>query len=554
MNDNPEGTPNPLNPAVDAGNGAEATGTGALDFVETELASESIEETTPTKTTVEESNLIETVKPASFAEPASTGPVPISSAMPKMAKPAPDSAMPEMKTVSPSSRFNSPAIDPMMRPRGNNNSNILNTKEDMNDKIPFDEVTEDIVASSIPTNQPAANFVAKDSIVGSSRNKKKPFIIAAIIFIIIAILCGTAAVAMFVLKNNGSGDRVSKAVAKLLNGETSNIINAKGNISISSDTAPVSFYNIEFDGTFDTATSMNKVSANVNGELMNGAEAAITIDELQDKDGDVFFKIGGLTSLMNQPALMVDTTTDCVNGGDEVDCVKETTTETTTNCLDGDPYTNCGSSESSESVSTQNILSLYSGMFEAIDDQWILASSDFSEEMEGLSLFNNSSACIVNTISALSKYGKKLADSYRENQFITYSTDNLEISKKKDALYKIGFDADKLASFINSLSNKGFMNELNACVGNIAINTDVTGEMVQSVLGNFPTVYVEVDDNNNFTRAYFKSEAKSDDGAPTTVIADLAISYPSKIEITQPESYVDMSTLLSNAMVDLLDQ
>ena len=565
MNDNPEGTPNPLNPAMDAGNGAEAAGTGALDFVETELTAEPVGETTPTKVTIEETKAEEAVEPASFAQPAATGPAPISSAMPEMAKPAPTSAMPEIKTASASTKFNGPVVDPMMRPRENNNFDTLDVRKDPEGEIPFDEITEDIVTSSITTKTPT-DFVAKDSIVESSTNKKKPLIIGAIILIMIAVICGAAAIAIFAFNSNG-GDRVPKAIVKLLNGETSNIINVKGTITMDSNVDDVSdgssiitSYIIDFDGTFDAVSSVNKVSADINGEFISGKEATISVNELRDEAGDIFFKINGLKTLISdRPIVTIDNSTDCVGMEGMDSCVTtttttNTTTNTATNCVDGDPYTNCGpSEETTQTISTLDILSLYSGLFEAVDNQWILVSGDFSEEMEGLNIFGNSSACIVNAMSTLPEYSKNLASTYNANQFITYSTNNLGISKKKDELYRIGFDADKLASFINALSTKGFMNELNACTGNVATNSTVTSEMVEKVLANFPAVYVEIDNNNNFTRVYFKANTTMNDAA-TTVVADLAISYPAKVEITAPESYVDMSTLLNNAMVNLLDQ
>lgn len=229
----------------------------------------------------------------------------------------------------------------------------------------------------------------------------------------------------------------------------------------------------------------------------------------------------------------------------------ETNTVKVTDCVNGVEGTdNCMAPEPVETVGAGELLALYGGVFEIIDDQWILTSGEFTESMEGLGIFDNSSACLVNAISTLPKYAKDITKKYDANQFITYTTDKLAIAKKKNDLYKLNIDSDKLAAFVNSLSNNGFVNELNACAGNTATNTNVTAEMIESIFAYFPEIYVEIDEDYNFTRLYFRVTTGDETNSMTTT-ADLSLSYPAKLDVTAPEEYIDMSTLVTNLMTNL---
>ena len=67
----------------------------------------------------------------------------------------------------------------------------------------------------------------------------------------------------------------------------------------------------------------------------------------------------------------------------------------------------------------------------------------------------------------------------------------------------------------------------------------------------FPSVYLEIDDNYNITRVYFKTNL-GDEAGSMNVTADLAISYPNKLEVVAPDEYVDMSTLVNKLVTGVL--
>lgn len=521
MNENPEGTPNPLNPAP--GTGEEmAAGTG-LDFVETEQTSEVMadpevsnvpeEPSVPEALTVPEAPTV----PETPAEPE----VPAAPEMPDTelgevkdsnfkVEPASFAEAAESVSIETTPAAPEGPIDPVMQPVSQNNFDTLGMEDTTVKEETFTRVetpATPVPISSAPITE-TPELVAKDSIVEPAHGggKKKVLIIGAIVLLIIAIICGAAAAAIMLVGNN-TGDRVSKAINKILDGEMPTIVSAQGTINsvANADTDStaayqdfITSYNIDFNGTFDIAHSTNTVSAKVNAEISTGDKVSIGIDELENKDGEVFFKIRGLDTLEGNP-----------------------------------------------------LLAAFSAVTEAINDEWILVTGDFTENMEGLDVFDNSSTCLINAFKTLPTYGKDIVKKYQAADFINYSTDKLEISKKKNPLYKLTFDSDKLTNFVNSLSNNGFVNELNACAGNTATNEDVALEMIENILKGMPAIYVEIDDNYNFTRVYFKVTAGEGENTTTTT-ADLSLSYPAKLDVEAPDDYIDMSTLVNNLLTSMM--
>ena len=184
--------------------------------------------------------------------------------------------------------------------------------------------------------------------------------------------------------------------------------------------------------------------------------------------------------------------------------------------------------------------------------------------MKNLGFFDDSSTCLTSALGALPRYSRDIAQAYAANKFITYSTDDLEISKKKDTLYKLGIDDEKLADFIDSISGIGFANELNACAGDMSDSDDLTSDVLTEFFDNFPTVYVEIDDEYNFTRVFFKGETEGtttgdcqcvkapcdcdSNESSMSIRADFNLSYPNKLEIRDPENYMDVSEVITRAI------
>ena len=546
---------------------------------------------------------------------------PMSGSMRGGAEP-PRSAMPDIPPARPMNRpANHGVIDPMMRSVAHNsgqnagfgpnpsmsNFDTANAGSDATMEQTFESLTMDdnsldmlrqdtitsagpsraevVQTKTIDTNLSGldgANLVAKDSIVepaGKKGGNKKGLIIGAIVFLVLAIACGVAAIVIIMMGN--SGDKVSKAIEKVISGEAPTIVSAQGSIKTVTETsyAPsistATSTTVDFNGTFDTASGMNNVSADVAIEAGEGYKIPLTIQEMRNKAGDTYFKISGIRKILG--GLMGGLTTngltaDSGSSSDSGSTADSGSTmlkcEDETKCLDTTTVTNCVNDASSAELATDCIssvtvttggstssLSGLSGMLEVAEDNWILVSEDFAESMEDLDLFDNTSTCLISALSTLPSYSKDIMNKYKANPFITASTDNLGIASKGNTLYKLSFDSEKLSAFANSLGNNGFVNELNACMGGTASNNGTSATMVESIFDNFPTLYTEIDDNNNFTRFYFVMSTADDSGSTSsssTTTADISLSYPKDFKITEPEDYITMSDLLSGAMQNVL--
>lgn len=453
---------------------------------------------------------------------------PISNNMPEIPESRPASAMPEMREarpVRPAPRpVNHDIVDPMMRSAARNNAPAPSAPkpeivaEESFDTLTMDggdsleTLTQDVIATNTPPKMQTIsradepNLVAKDSIVepaGKKSSKKKPLIIGAIILLLVALACAGAAVAMMMLGNKG--DQISKAIEKVISGELPTIVTVQGSIETTAeaqDGTAAGNTTIDFNGTFDTTSSMNKVSADVAMNLGNNNNLLLSVEELQNKTGTTYFKVSGLSDLVSNPIMAS--------------------------------------------------FSDFSGLLEAADNNWILVSDDFNSSMEDLDLFDNPSTCLINAFSTLPQYSNDIISKYKANPFIESSTNNLDIAKKSGTLYRLSFNSNKLSAFANSLNNNGFVNELNACMDNTASNSGTSATMIEDIFSNFPILYAEVDDNNNFTRFYFKVNS-SDENVSSTTTADITLTYPKEFKITEPADYITMSNLLSGVMSSLIN-
>ena len=384
-----------------------------------------------------------------------------------------------------------------------------------------------------PTPEPAISEEPKGSMVEPAKKSGKPAMIVAIVLFVVALIAGITALAIFdpfgLFKKK---DAVPAAIAKLFSDKSPNLVTMDGTINVVVDSTSLPFESLAI-----------KLKSSTNSEkLENTSNATVTIthddndlefdvDEVKTSDGDFFVRITGLSDIVNGPT--TNTVVDC-SDEDEEDCL------TVIDNCDDELDINCVSGDYSDS-STTDELSELAGVFGLIDGDWIrIPSSIFNQATTGLIDYGETTQCLVDAAGKMGEYGEDFGNIYKNNQFITYSTDNLKIAQKTNQLYRLGFDKEKMAGFINGIGNSGFMNEMLACMGGTATNKEVTANDLTEIVSALPTIYVEIDNNDNFTRVYFNL---SSEGAEIT--ADFSLSYPSSIEITEPSEYVDLNNLLS---------
>lgn len=342
-----------------------------------------------------------------------------------------------------------------------------------------------------PTAVPAPEPEQPGSIVepAKKKNGKKIGIIIGVIAGVLALGGGVAAALMLTVFK--PADAVPLAIEKALSGNYKYVA-LQGNIS-GTPTADSSFgvssLNINFDAQVDMVSRSNSLSATIAASAGNEQDVSFNVEEAQVAGGDMFIKLDGLSESLGEYSSLI-------------------------------PGLN---------------------VVETIEGDWLRIGKDDFSSSEGMGILDNSSQCIANAMANASSYSNSLAENYKQNQFVTYSTNDIKLAKKNDTIYRLGFDSNKLASFLNSMNNSGLANELIACTGGSATNKDVTAADVEKLLSDFPTVYVEINGNNDITRAYFDASDKG-------FTADLTISYPSSVNVSEPSSYKDLSDYLSEIL------
>ena len=101
------------------------------------------------------------------------------------------------------------------------------------------------------------------------------------------------------------------------------------------------------------------------------------------------------------------------------------------------------------------------------------------------------------------------------------------------------------------MNNSGFANELMACIGGPATNTNISSNMLKEILKYLPTIYVEINDNNEFTRVYLS--LATPDGT-MNITADLALSYPTSITVNEPSVYLDLNQVTDMILTNFFQQ
>ena len=366
----------------------------------------------------------------------------------------------------------------------------------------------------------------KGSVVEPVKKKSKVGIIIAALLLLVAI--GAAVAAILIINPFKTSDRVPAAISKLMSGAPEKVA-LTGTITAtpSDETSPVSSLEVVFGSGIDNKNGENYVNATVTATMADESEFTFDASEVHTADGDLYLKLTGIKDALDNYKPPILNTTG------------EVTTET--NCETNESgATNCETVTTT--IPTSTILESL-GVFEVIDDEWIrIPASTFSNTTDVINI-EPTTMCLIGVAGKLNEYGSDFVAKYNANPFVTYSTENLALKAKKDTLYRLSFNTDKLAAFINSMSGSGFANALNACTGQAATLNDLTADNVASITKMLPAIYVEVDDKDNFTRVYLSMLTD-----PATATADITISYPTSITITEPESYLDYSTVLNQLL------
>lgn len=536
MEEKPEGTPNPLNPNTESAmldaNPSEpmgATDSTTIDEILGEAATPvetaaPTEKATPIEITTEKVNPVETAAPAALTvnvppRPANPArPVdPMIPVRPATEMPQPEMSRPVVETPQPTPEVPQP-ITETFQPAAE--AQPMGVVTNMDGTVPAQNID--------PMSRPMQKAV--EQLPPKPKKKKTGLIIGMIISLFVAIGCGVAAALIFA--NSNKTDPVMAAVDKLMSGGAPTNASFDGTIDldITDASSPFTDVKIILRGDAVLKSMINSSQATLNANLKNGGSFSVDISEVYAANGDLYLKIEGITNALDsQHALSSTLTSGDDEYYEEVDCLVED------GCSTG--------AETAESLAaTLEIL-------EVIDGEWVrIPTSSVGTVVPSLTTTESDLTCWVNLAKDAGGNSNSISSIYGKNPFITSTSENLSVVSEKNPIYRVLINGEKLTGFLNEAQNLSVMDNFASCLG---YENGITSEnAIEKSLQSLPEVYVEIDEEHNFTRLYIKSTSRGDS---TKVTVDLNFTFPANVNVPEPVEYTEIETLLQEIVIKMYE-
>ena len=370
------------------------------------------------------------------------------------------------------------------------------------------------VESLDPTGRPMEQ---PTQVVEPPKQKKTGLIIAIIVGLVV--LIGGVTAAVVIAMNMKKDDAVLAAMQKIMSGEAPKNVAIDGDINLLSNNpdSPIKRINIDLDSDTVVGSMINTSSAVVTLTDQSDKDYSARVDEIYAAHGDVFFKVEGVTALLEDSNLL--------------------------NVMMGD-------TTGSDDATTMNnqIMNTIVGVIEAADGVWLRVSLDDLQMTNSSGLLGSSNiSCITDLVSDVNKNSNSAAEMYNKYPFITSTDKDIIVTAKQNPIYQISVDSKNFTNYVNAMQNTELAKSLYSCMG-WNDNADVTEEDVEKVINAMPKVYAEVDHENNFTRLYLESDLNN--GAANATI-DLGISYPTNVNVTEPVEYTNYADFIQTLFTSM---
>ena len=340
------------------------------------------------------------------------------------------------------------------------------------------------------------------------KKKKTGLIIAAVISLFIAIGCGVAAA--LILLNNNKEDVVATAFGRLISGgaPTNLAVDGTVNVEFNDASSAISDMQINLKAEGVAKSMINTASAKLNANLRDGKSFSVDLGEVYAANGDLYLRVDGVTNMMDSSYSA------------------------------GEVVTEEGTNSAEALAGTLKLL-------EMIDGEWIRLSTDDLGTVAPAT-GSSTTVCLTNLVNDLAANSNIILGIYNKNPFIASTTDKLQVLSEKNPIYKVLVDNEKLTGFLNEASGTAPMQNLAACTG--SENAEVSASAVEKTLREMPAVYVEIDENYNFTRLYVEY-----DNGDMKVVADLDFTFPNNVNVPEPTEYKNLSTMLQELMTSMIN-
>ena len=395
--------------------------------------------------------------------------------------------------------------------------------------------------------------------------KKKTGLIAGIIAAVAVLLIG-GIVAAVVIMNMSKMDPVTAAMKKIMDGEAPANVAIGGdiNIAVNDEFSPISNLKINLNSNMIASSMINDSVAKVTATIKNVGDLEVEFDEVYAGDGNLYFKIDGATTALENSGLLyllnlsgqLPEDVDCGEDGycetteleeitcdeDEEECEEINIDDTELNVL----------GDGAQNILDEDTLTYFASllnMVEVIDGQWLRVSVDDLDVLSNGTTNDSDISCVTGLVSDINTNSNSAAELYNKYPFISSTNEGVSLEAKNYPVYMVSIDSENFANYVNSIQNSELSGSLYSCLGwedNVSVDEDDATTIVEEM----PIVYAEVDDENNFSRLYLEYDLN--DGEATVTI-DLDFSYPDTVNVSEIEEYQDFSSVLEEIFSSMYD-
>ncbi|MBQ3453128.1 hypothetical protein IJG28_02985 [Candidatus Saccharibacteria bacterium] len=389
-----------------------------------------------------------------------------------------------------------------------------------------------------PATQPAEQLSATDPmsrpmeqapVAEPVQPKKKKTGLVIGIVVAAVLLIGGGIAAAIVIMNMNRGDAVAAAMNKIISGETPQNVVVDGVIDIApnDEDSPISNVRIALNSEASSSSMLNSSVAKVTASVTDGDDIEFEFDEVYAATGDLYFKIDGVAdALSNYMYTMEDVTAE--------------------NAVTEDVIVDDVITDEQATFDITDMLAGFSGILDVVDGQWLKISVDELAQLSDGAMSDSTLSCLNTFTNDIKNYNNSVAEMYKRNPFVTSTTGGVTLASQNYPVYKVTIDQEKFGTFVADLNGSELARNLYSCMGydDAEVNTDdVVAEM-----NNLPALYVEIDNDDNFSRLYFTSDL---DDSDATVTADLSFTYPTNINVAEPVEYKDFSSVIQEIFTSM---
>ena len=410
----------------------------------------------------------------------------------------------------------------------------------------------------VPPISPIDRPMEKAAPVEVKTKKKKTGLIAGIIAVVAVLLIGGIAAAVAVIVLNKT-DPVTAAMNKIMAGTAPANVAIDGdiNIAINDEFSPISNVKIALNSKMIASSAINNSVANVTATIRNVGDVNVEFDEVYAGNGDLYFKIDGATSAIENSGILyllnlANQMPNVVDCGEDAVCqtteIKELTCTESEECnLTEIDDTELNVLDGGQNVLDEDTIAYFASLIdivEVIDGEWLKVSVNELNMLSGGVTSGTDISCITNLVSDINTNSNSAAELYSKYPFISSTNENVRLASKNYPVYQVTIDSEKFANFVNSIQNSEMTANLYSCLGwtdNVSVSDDDVAEIVSAM----PKIYAEVDGDNNFTRLYLTSDLNDGEATVTT---DLGFSYPTNVNVAEPEEYQNFSDVIQEIM------